>query len=99
MVLVLDTGAQKAQASIPRRVPLLEMRPRRTPQGAAAGCGLMFRLAITFVCGLGTGVALMDTLRPVQKPQFWLRYSTPVMTDYSRAEVERMYKDTLKARR
>ena len=59
----------------------------------------MFKLALTFVCGVGVGVALMDTLRPVQKPQFWLRYSTPTMTDYSKAEIERMYKDTLKVRR
>ena len=59
----------------------------------------MFKLALTFVCGLGAGVALMDQLKPTKQPQFWLRYSTPTMTDYSRAEVERMYKDTLKARK
>ena len=59
----------------------------------------MIRLALVFVCGLGSGVALMDTLKPQAKPQFWLRYSTPTMTDYSRVEIERMYKDTLKARK
>jgi hypothetical protein len=64
----------------------------------SAAC-VVFRLALTFVCGLGCGVALMDTLRPAQKPQFWLRYSTPTMTDYSKTEVERMYKDTIKARK
>ena len=61
----------------------------------------MFRLALVAVCSFGFGVALMDTLTPrkPQPPQFWLRYSAPVMTDYSKKEVERMYKDTLKARR
>ena len=59
----------------------------------------MFKLALVAVCSFGFGVALMDTLRPAQKQQFWLRYSTPTMTDYSKAEVERMYKDTIKARR
>ena len=58
----------------------------------------MFRLALTFVCGLGAGVALMDTLKQPQT-HFWLRYSTPTMTDYSKAEVERMYKGTIKARK
>ena len=57
----------------------------------------MFKLALTFVCGLGAGIALMDTLTP-QPPQFWLQYSAPTMTDYSRAEIERMYKGTLKRR-
>ena len=60
----------------------------------------MFKLALTFVCGLGCGVALMDQLAVrKQQPQFWVRYSTPTMTDYSKAEVERMYKDTLKVRK
>ena len=59
----------------------------------------MFKLALAFICGLGAGVALMDTLHRPEKPQFWVRYSTPVMTDYSRVEVERMYKDTLKVRK
>lgn len=67
----------------------------------------MFRGAFIFFCGLAAGVMIYDTAleRATVKaphstmPQFWVRYSTPVMTDYSKVEVERMYKDTLKARK
>ena len=60
---------------------------------------MLIRYLLIALCSFGFGVALMDQLKQPPKPQFWLRYSTPTMTDYSRAEIERMYKDTLKARK
>ena len=62
----------------------------------------MFKGALIFVCGVAAGALVYDGAlerATVKPPQFWLRYSTPTMTDYSRAEIEHMYKGTLKARK